>query len=199
MDWANLQFFGYMVIQEIMDRNCTKPQYIQKYCSCQNLCSKLFSHVFSFQRVPKREDKWNRPGEKGISGKCASPVVDDCSNIQKVECSLPRIAFFLKSTLTCVSAVSNSDVNLRWPLRPNRFPVCQFAFHMEHRSTKYHRQEKHHCNSVWLAQLLRFFPAPHPNSKRSKYPDLRLSERRFRFFLANKGVQFIQLSLFDLR
>ena len=158
-------------------------------------------------RVPKREDKWNRPGEKNISGKYASSVVDDCSNTQRVECSSPRIAFFLKSTLTCVPAVSNSDVNLRWPLRPNRFPVCQFAFHMERRSTKCHRQEKHHCNSVWLvehvpsklAELLRFFPRPHPNSKRSEYPDPRLSERRFRFFLANKGIQFIQLSLFDFR
>lgn len=152
-------------------------------------------------RIPKREDKWNQPGEKNISGKCASSVADDCSNIQRVECSSPKIAFFLKSTLTCVPAVSNSYVNMHWPLRPNRFPVCQFTFHMEHRSTKSHRQEKLHYSSVWLvehvpsklAKLLRFFPAPHPNSNRSEYRDPQLPERRFRFF-ANKGIQFIRQS-----
>jgi hypothetical protein len=69
-----------------------------------------------------------------------------------------------------------------------------------------HRPGKHRCNTVGLgvhaldrlARLPRFFPAPHPSSKHNACLDLQSSGHRFRFFLAYEGVQFIQLSLFDL-
>jgi len=165
------------------------------------------SSQIEYGGVPKKEDKWNQPGEMSTLERDVWSIACGYNNTQRVEYSSPRFASFLKSILTCVPAVSNSDASLHWPLRLNRFPVYQFAFRMEHHSTKCHRQEKHRCNSVWLAghapsklaELLKFFPTPHPSSKRSAYRDPRWSECRFRFFLANERVQFIQLSFFDLR
>lgn len=74
------------------------------------------------------------------------------------------------------------------------------------RSTRYRKQEKHHCNTVWLGvpvpdklvRLPKFFPAPHPSLEHSACLDPQSSRRKSRFFLANEGVQLIQFSLFDL-
>ena len=112
-------------------------------------------------------------------------------------------AFVVRNIWISEPSVSDSDANRHWQPPPNKSLVCRSAFRRALHSTKCHRRERHRYNSVWLVEhapsrlvrLRKSFQSPHPNSKRNEYPGRRWSRRRFRFFLAHKGVKFIQLSL----
>ena len=149
--------------------------------------------------VAKVEEIRNRSSGKNILHTFVLLSVFGCNNRQITECFEPTNAFVAWSIWICEPSVSSNDVNPHWQLPPSRFPAFPFSFHTEPHSTRYPRPERHHCSIAWLgarapdrlAGLLRFFPAQHPNSKRNAYLGRPPSEHRFRFFLANKGVQLI--------
>ena len=98
-------------------------------------------------------------------------------------------------------SVWDSDASPHWqPLR-SKFLAYLCAFHREHRSTRYHRLERHRCNTVLpgvlfpsrLAYSQMFALRLHPNSRYTAWLDLRWSGCRLCFFVANEGVQLIQL------
>ena len=156
--------------------------------------------------VPKLEVIWSQSSEKSILGKGVLPVVDGCNNIQKVECFLRGIAFVGRSTWICEPSVLSNGVNLHWRLRRSRFPVYRSAFHRELHNIGCRRLRRHRYSTAWLVErvpsrlvtLPKFFAARHPNSEYNGCLDPLPSERRFRFFLSDKGVQLVQFCFFDL-
>ena len=103
-------------------------------------------------------------------------------------------------------AVSDNDGGLHSLLPPNRSLVYQYASRREPHSRGCHKQARHRSNTAWLevlspgrlARLAWCAPQPHPSSAHSECLDPRWLGCRFRFFLAHKGEQLIQLRLLHL-
>jgi len=134
-------------------------------------------------------------------------VACGCNSRRIAEGFLPRHASGEKNSVISWPNASSNVANLHSLLPLSRFPVYPSAFHREHHNRVCHRLEKHLSNTAWLVELVpdklaalpRFVLLPHPSSKHSGWPDPPRSGCRFRFFLAQVCVQFIQFRGFGFR